>query len=177
MERVEKEMEMSRATLELVRGGLDPAELADQLDRLYCYEQVVMHWCKAVENRLTGFATFALMDKLAEDAADAGEIGTRLAARVAQLGGEITADPSAFVRRAPIVGLTLPDDFADVTGILAIALGYERDVIAVYDELAQRVRTADAVTHRLLTGILAGKLAREDEIEAVLTQATRYART
>ena len=167
---------MSRATLELLRGGIDPAEIADDLDRLYCYEQVVAHWCKAVENRLTGFATFVLPDELAGVAAEAGAFGERLAARIAQLGGEITADPSAFVRRASIDGFTLPEDFADVTGILAIAIGYERDAIAVYDDLAERVRAADAVTHRLLTDILAAKLAREDEIEAVLTQVTRYAR-
>jgi ferritin-like protein len=163
---------MSRASLELLRGGTDAAEVAGELDRLYCYEQVVVHWCKAVENRVSGFAAFVLPDELAEVAGQASTVATRLAARIAQLGGEITADPSEFVERAPIDRFALPQDFADPIGILTIAIGYERSAITSYDQLAERLRADDAVTHRLLTKILAAKLAREDEIESVLPPAT-----
>jgi hypothetical protein len=37
---------MARASIELLGGHLEGAEVADELDRLYCYEQVVVHWCK-----------------------------------------------------------------------------------------------------------------------------------
>ena len=37
-----------------------------------------------------------------------GAVGERLAARIAQLSGEITADSSEFVERAPIDRFTLP---------------------------------------------------------------------
>jgi ferritin-like protein len=162
---------MSKASIELVRGDVDPAGLADELDGLYCYEQVVVHWCKAVENRLAGMATFVLPDELTEVADDASKVAERLAARIAQLGGEITADPTDFVTRAPINEFTLPDDFGDVVAILTTALNYQRHVIGVYAELLDRLGTADVVTHRLLTKILAGKLAREDELEAVVAHA------
>jgi hypothetical protein len=35
---------MSKASIGLVRGDADLAGLADELDGLYCYEQVVVHW-------------------------------------------------------------------------------------------------------------------------------------
>jgi ferritin-like protein len=162
---------MSKASIELVRGDVDPAGLADELDGLYCYEQVVVHWCKAVENRLIGMATFVLPDELTEVADEANEVAERLAARIAQLGGEITADPTDFVTRSPIDEFRIPDDFGDVVAILTTALDYQRHLIGVYGELLDIVGGADAVTHRLLTKILAGKIAREDELEAVVTRA------
>lgn len=162
---------MSKASIELVRGDVDPAALADELDGLYCYEQVVVHWCKGVENRLTGMATFVLPDELTEVANEAGEAAERLAARIAQLGGEITADPTNFVTRSPIDEFTLPDDFGDVVAILTTALDYQRHVIGVYADLLDRIGGADVVTQRLLTKILAGKLAREDDLEAVVAHA------
>ena len=163
---------MSRASIELLGGHLDGAELADELDRLYCYEQVVVHWCMGVENRLIGFASFVLGDELRHVAAEASAVGEQLAARVAQLGGEITADPTEFVERASIEELRLPCDYSDVEEILTVAIGYERTVISDYHNLLGGLRDCDVITHRLLAEILAGKLAREDELEAALTRAT-----
>jgi hypothetical protein len=34
---------MSKASIELVRGDMDAAGLAGELDGLYCFEQVVVH--------------------------------------------------------------------------------------------------------------------------------------
>src|SRR5215831_976795 len=114
---------MSRASIELLGGHLDGADVADELDRLYCYEQVVVHWCTGVENRLTGFASLVLAEELRKVAAEASAVGEQLAARIAQLGGEVTADPTEFVERAPIDELRLPHDTSDVGEILAIAIG------------------------------------------------------
>jgi ferritin-like protein len=162
---------MGRASIELLGGHLDGADVADELDRLYCYEQVVIHWCSGVENRLVGFASFLLGDELRKVAAEASAVGEQLAARIAQLGGEITADPTDFVERAPIEELQLPRDYSDVEEILTVAVGYERTVIADYYNLLSGLREYDVITYRLLAEILASKLAREDEVEAALTNA------
>jgi ferritin-like protein len=164
---------MGKASIELLGGHLDGAEVADELDRLYCYEQVVAHWCTGVENRLIGFASFVLGDELRKVAAEASRVGEQLAARIAQLGGEITADPTEFVERASIEELRLPRDYSDVEEILTVAIDYERSVITDYHNLLSGLRDYDVITHRLLTEILAGKLAREDELEAALTHAKR----
>ena len=72
---------MATASIELLGGHLDGADVADELDRLYCYEQVVAHWCTGVENRLIGFASFVLGDELRKVAAEARAVGAQLAAR------------------------------------------------------------------------------------------------
>jgi ferritin-like protein len=163
---------MSKASIELLGGRLDGADVANELDRLYCYEQVVVHWCAGVENRLIGLASVVLAEELRKVATEASAVGEQLAARIAQLGGEITADPTEFVERAPIDELRLPRDYADVAEILTVAIAYERIVIVDYHRLLGGLREHDVVTHRLLAEILASKLAREDELEAALTQTT-----
>jgi ferritin-like protein len=168
---------MSRASIELLGGSLAGVEVADELDRLYCYEQVVVHWCKGVENRLIGFASLVLADELRKVAAEATAAGDRLAARIAQLGGEITADPTEFVERAPIEELRLPRDYSDIAEILTVAIDYERTTIEDYHNLLSGLRDLDVITHRLLAELLAGKLAREDELEAALTQGAAAAAT
>jgi ferritin-like protein len=164
---------MSRASIELLGGHLEGAEVADELDRLYCYEQVVVHWCMGVENRLIGFASFILGEELRKVAADARAVGDQLAARIAQLGGEITADPREFVDRASIEELRLPRDYSDVEEILSLAIRYERTATADYHNLLSGLRDYDVITHRLLAEILAAKLAREDELEAALTDTAK----
>jgi ferritin-like protein len=166
---------MGRASLELLGGHLDGAEIADELDRLYCYEQVVAHWCTGVENRLVGFASLVLVDELRKVAAEARAVGEQLAARIAQLGGAITADPTEFVDHAQIEELRLPCDHSDVEEILTVAIGYERTVIPDYHNLLRGLRDDDVITHRLLAEILAAKLAREDDLEAALTHAATAA--
>jgi hypothetical protein len=109
---------MSKATLYLIGSRIDPGETADPLDRLYTYEQVVVHWCQAVENRPTGLPAFVLTDELAEQIEAAQKTSEKLAAWIAQLGGAITADPTEFVDRSPISRLELPADYGDLPGIL-----------------------------------------------------------
>jgi ferritin-like protein len=159
---------MARASIELLGGHLEGIDVADELDRLYCYEQVVVHWCTAVGNRLTGVANVLLGEELRKVASEAHAVGERLASRIAQLGGEITADPTGFVERAPIEELRLPDDCSDVEEILTLAIRYERTVIPDYHNLLSGLREHDVITHQLLVEILAEKLAREDELDSTL---------
>jgi hypothetical protein len=53
---------------------------------------------------------------------------------------------------------------------------YQRHVIGVYGDLLDRLAGSDLVTHRLLAKILAGKLARNDELDAVVAHAARSSR-
>lgn len=159
---------MGNAGIQLIRG-LDPVELADDLDRLYCYEQVSIHWARAVDNRLTGLAHVLLEGPIGEHVERAEGHAGRLAARVAQLGGAITSDPSEFVARSQVASVHMPDDTGDPAAVLEYALAQEQKVIGHYGQLVDRVRGADAVTERLLVSILADKVAQEDEIESALT--------
>jgi ferritin-like protein len=164
-----KERLMSKARLGLLRG-IAASDLADGLDRLYCYEQLVARWCGAVERELTGFATFVLPTELGDAAKAAAEVAERLAARIAALGGEPTADAGRFVERSPLPAFELPRNPGDVAEVLTMAIAVERVGIAAYAGLVVRVGEGDAVTHRMLTGVLAEKLVREDELEGVLTR-------
>jgi ferritin-like protein len=159
---------MGTAGNQLIRG-LDPADIADDLDRLYCYEQVSIHWARAVDNRLRGLAEIVIEEPLHENVALAERHASRLAARVAQLGGAITADPTRFVDRSQHIGVDMPEDTGDPAAVLAYALDQQQKSIGRYGELIERVRGADAVTERLLVSILADKVAQEDEIESGLS--------
>jgi len=44
-------------------------EVVDALDRLWCYERLVQHWCDAVEQRLTGIGVFLVPTELRNQAA------------------------------------------------------------------------------------------------------------
>lgn len=159
---------MGTAGRQLIRG-LDPADIADDLDRLYCYEQVAIHWARAVDNRLTGMAEILIEEPLREHVALAEGYAGRLAARVSQLGGAITADPIRFVERSQVASVAMPDDPGDPAAVLAYALTQEQKIIGRYGQLIERVRGADAVTERLLVSILSAKVAQEDEIESGLS--------
>jgi ferritin-like protein len=160
---------MGTAGIRLIHG-LDPAEVADELDRLYCYEHVSIHYVRAIENRLTGVASIILEDELPEQVTLAEGHASRLASRIAQLGGGITHDPTQFVQRAQLPTPELPDDPGDLNAVLRYALEQEQRIIDRYGKLLNRVRGLDAVTERLLVSILSDKVAREDEIESVLAQ-------
>jgi ferritin-like protein len=164
---------MGTAGIQLVRG-LDPADIADDLDRLYCYEQVSIQWSRAVDNRLAGMAEILLEEPIHEHIALAEGHASRLGARVSQLGGAITADPTRFVERSQVASVDMPSDTSDPAAVLAYPLAQEQKIIARYGQLIDQVRGADAVTERLLVSILADKVAQEDEIESGLTasQAT-----
>ena len=138
---------------------------------------MVAHWCAAVENRLIGFASFVLGDELRKVAAEASAVGGQLAARIAALGGAITADPTEFVERAPMEELRLPRDYSDAEEILTVAIGYERTAITDYHNLLSGLHDHDVITHRLLAEILAAKLAREDTLEAALTRTAEASET
>lgn len=147
---------------------LDPAALADELDALHAYELVTALWCRAVENRVAGPALYFLPDELRERADTALEHASLLAARVAQLGGAVTANPAQLLQRARLKGFELPADSTDVGSVVRLALAYQRFGIEAYAETLQRVAGHDVVSAKLVTEILTRAVAREDGMEASL---------
>lgn len=158
---------MATAGMRLVHG-LEPADLADDLDRLYCFEQASIHWARAVENRLTGLAAFVLGEPLRAHVALAESHAKRLVARIAQLGGAITPDPTQFLERSPLATVQIPHDTSDPSAVPRYALAQQQQAIDSYGQLLDRTRGLDAVTERLLSSILTDKVAQEDEIESAV---------
>lgn len=73
----------------------------DALDSFCCHNVIVSLWADAVANRLEGLAIYPLSDELPEVAEHARKAAARLADRIGDLGGAITADPRQLLDRAP----------------------------------------------------------------------------
>ena len=76
----------------------------DDLDSFYCHNIVASLWADAVANRLEGMAIYLLSDELPEVADYARAAARRLADRIGDLGGAITADPRQLIDPNPLVG-------------------------------------------------------------------------
>src|SRR5215510_13887198 len=112
--------DMNSATARLERRGLNVSEETDALDGFYCYNVSVALWADAVANRLAGPALYLLADELAEVAEDARAAAARLAARIGDLGGAVTAHPRELADRSP-GDFTVPANCADPAAILSVA--------------------------------------------------------
>jgi ferritin-like protein len=83
---------------------------------------VSIHWSRAVDNRLTGLAEILIEEPLREDVAMAERHASRLAVRVTQLGGAITAHRTRLVERSQVASVDMPDDASDPAAVLAYPL-------------------------------------------------------
>src|SRR5258708_11674147 len=80
------------------------------LGSFYCHNVVASLWADAVANRLEGMAIYLLSDELPEVAEHARAAARRLADRIGDLGGAVTAGPRQLIDRAPgDEGFTIPD--------------------------------------------------------------------
>ncbi len=148
--------------------GIDPATIVDSVDNLYAYELTVVSWALVVRSQLGGPAAFLLGEQLDKLVDTSLAHARALAARAAQLGGSVTADPSGFVARAPLDGFGLPASTTDPGVILAYALGQVQGAIRAYGALVATVAGRDEITHRLLLHVLRDHVDLEDEIESAL---------
>src|SRR5215216_1026631 len=108
---------METVGADLVKG-LDVEEVVERLDSFYSYNMVVVQFCRAMENRLEGQASFLLGDELEEVAEEALSAAKMLSNRIGELGGEITADPSLLVERSPLPAFSMPESNSEVGVIL-----------------------------------------------------------
>lgn len=158
---------MGKAGVGLIKG-IDVEEVVDTLNGYYCYNLVVMHFSHALRNRLEGQAAFLLGDELEENAEQGLKAARKLADRIGDLGGEVTADPTQFVERSPLEEFSLPDSNSEVGVILSFVLERIRMIIGEYGAFLERVRGRDEISHLLVLDLLKEQVARESEIEAAL---------
>ena len=158
---------MGKAGVGLIKG-IDVEEIVDTLDSYYCYNLVVMHFSHALRNRLEGQAAFLLGDELEENAEQGLKAARKLADRIGDLGGVVSADPTQFVERSPLEEFSLPDSNSEVGVILGFVLERIRMIIGEYGAFLERVRGRDEISHLLVLDLLKEQVARESEIEAAL---------
>ena len=70
-------------------------DVIDALDGFYCHNVIAALWADAVATRLEGMAVYLLSDEIGEVAEQARAAARRLAGRIGDLGGAITADPGS----------------------------------------------------------------------------------
>lgn len=152
----------------IAKRGADVDDILDRLDSCYAQNVVNALWADAVANRAEGPVLFLLPDELAEVAADARAAASSLAERIGDLGGAITADPTALVARSVTGSFSLPENCADVAAILTNAAAALDALIEAYQDFLDLVRAKDDVSYHLVVKLLAAELHRRADIEATL---------
>ena len=103
-----------------------------------------------------------------QPAAAAIEAASRLADRIGDLGGAVTADPRQLIDRAPGgIEYTIPD-CSDPRAILSYAVQRLDVIIAAYREFLDKVRGRDDVSFALVVGLLAAEAHRRADAQAAL---------
>ena len=143
-------------------------DVIDALDSFYCHNVVAALWGDAVANRLEGMAIYLLSDELPEVAEHARGAARRLADRIGDLGGAITADPRQLIDRAPGASeFTIPD-CSDPRAITSYALQRLDIIIAAYQAFLDMVRGRDDVSFALVVGLLGAETHRRADVKAAL---------
>ncbi len=143
-------------------------DVIEALDSFYCHNAVVGLWADAVANRLEGMALYLLGDELQEVADHARGAARRLAGRIGDLGGAVTADPRQLIDRAPGESeFTIPD-CSDPRAIATYALRRPNIIISAYQAFLERVRARDDVSFALVVKLLDAETHRRADVEAAL---------
>jgi ferritin-like protein len=138
------------------------------LDSFYCHNIVVSLWADAVANRLEGMAIYLLSDELPEVAGHARAAARRLADRIGDLGGAITADPRQLLDRAPgNYEFTIPD-CSDPRAITSYALQRLDVIIVAYQDFLDKTHGRDDVSFALVVNLLAAETHRRADVAAAL---------
>ena len=148
--------------------GIDIQEIIDALDSFHAQSWVVVHFSFGLKNRLEGQAAFLLSKELEVKAQESMKHAKKLAERIAELGGILTADPTEFVMLSPLKRFSMPRSNSDVNEILSFILKLEQSIIKTYANFLNRIRNKDYITYHLLREILENEVKRESEIESVL---------
>ena len=149
-------------------SDLDIKDVIDALDSFYCHNVVAGLWADAVANRLQGMAIYLLSDELPEVADHARAAARRIADRIGDLGGAITADPRQFIDRAPGTYQYAIPDCSDPRAITTYALERLTIIIDAYQEFLDKIRGRDDVSFALVVGLLAAEQHRRADVVAAL---------
>jgi ferritin-like protein len=143
-------------------------DVIETLDSFYCHNVIAALWADAVANRLEGMAIYLLSDEIPEVAEHARAAARRLADRIGDLGGAITADPRQLIDRAPgDVEFTIPD-CSSPRAIASYALHRLDIIIDAYQTLLDKVRGRDDVSFALVVELLAAETHRRADVIAAL---------
>lgn len=143
-------------------------DVIDALDSFYCHNVVVGLWADAVANRLEGLAIYLLSDELPEVAEHARAAARRLADRIGDLGGAVTADPRQLIDRAPgDTEFTIPD-CSHPQAITTYALHRLNVIVAAYQDFLDTARGRDDVSFALVVDLLAAETHRRAGVTAAL---------
>jgi ferritin-like protein len=143
-------------------------DVTGALDSFYCHNIVVSLWADAVANRLEGMAIYLLSDELPEVAGHAREAARRLADRIGDLGGAITADPRQLLDRAPGSYEFAIPDCSDPRAIISYALQRLEVIIDAYQAFLDKIRGRDDVSFALVVNLLAAETHRRADAQAAL---------
>jgi ferritin-like protein len=139
----------------------------DGLGSFYCHNVVASLWADALANRLEGMAIYLLSDELPE-VAEHARAAARLADRIGDLGGAVTADPRQLIDRTPgDEEFTIPD-CSDPRAITSYALHRLDVIIAAYQAFLDKARGRDNVSFALVVGLLAAETHRRADVRASL---------
>lgn len=143
-------------------------DVIDDLDSFYCHNVVASLWADGVASRLEGMAIYLLSGELPVIAEHARAAARRLAGRIGDLGGTVTADPRRLIDRAPgDKEFTIPD-CSDPRAITSYALHRLDVIIAAYQAFLDKVRGRDDVSFALVVGLLAAETHRRADVRAAL---------
>ena len=145
-------------------------DVIETLDSFYCHNVVVGLWADAVANRLEGMAIYLLSDELPEVADHARAAARRLADRIGDLGGAITADPRQLIDRAPGENEYTIPDCADPRAITTYALQSLTTIIAAYQDFLDKARGHDDVSFTLVVDLLAAETHRRADVQSALAR-------
>jgi ferritin-like protein len=152
----------------MVSPDLAAEDVIDALDSFYCHNVVAALWADAVANRLEGPAIYLLSDEIPEVAEHARAAAARLADRIGDLGGAVTADPRQLIDRAPGgIEFTIPD-CSDPRAITTYALQRLDIIIAAYQAFLDKVRGHDDVSFALIVSLLGAETHRRADVKAAL---------
>jgi bacterioferritin len=148
--------------------GIDVQEIISTLDRYHAQSWVIVHFSLGLKNRLEGEAAVLLSKELEEKAEESIKHAKKLAERIAELGGNETADPRELVDLSPLKKFSMPDSTSDIKEILSYILELEQSIIRTYGDFLHRIRDKDDLSYHVVREILEDEIRQESEIESVL---------
>ena len=152
----------------MVSPDLAAEDVIDALDSFYCHNVVAALWADAVANRLEGPAIYLLSDEIPEVAEHARAAAARLADRIGDLGGAVTADPRQLIDRAPGGNEFAIPDCSDPRAITTYALQRLNIIIAAYQAFLDKVRGHDDVSFALIVSLLGAETHRRADVKAAM---------
>jgi ferritin-like protein len=143
-------------------------DVIDDLGGFYCHNVVASVGADALANRLEGMALYLLSDELPEVAEHARAAARRLADRIGDLGGAVTADPRQLIDRAPgDEEFTIPG-CSNPRAITSYALHRLDVIIAACQAFLDKARGRDDVSFALVVSLLAAETHRRADVRASL---------